>query len=188
METNVVINNVSNLSKQRNLFLCLTIMLAISSVLLSLKLLNSDEKIILTPGLNQEVFISNSGVSQSYLEEVTMMYLPLLLDLTPETFDYKASTIMKYVSHSNSNYMQQLQKYFADAKDQYRKFSLSTSFAVKNLEVNAKEMQVIANGTLVSRYGQEGYNSMAASYQISYEWIGGYLRLKEFSKLQEVKK
>ena len=188
METNIVTHNVISLSRQRNLFLCLTIMLSASMVCLSFRLLQSDEKIILTPGINQEVLISNSGVSKSYLEEVTMMYLPLLLDLSPETVDYKSNTIMKYISSSSSQYMKNLQQYFASAKEEYNKFSLSTYFAVKNLEVSAREMQVIANGTLVSRYGQEGYNSMTASYQISYEWIGGYLRLKEFVKLEEARK
>lgn len=188
MEKEIALLGIRDLSKQRNLFLILTIMLGASCCFLSFKILQSEERVILTPSLSQEVWVSNSGVSKSYLEETTLMYLPLLLDLSSEVIGYKAGVIFKYVSQSDPNYMQKLQQYFSSAKEQYSQFDLSTYFSVKNLEVDSKNLSVIANGTLASRYGQEGYAASPASYLVSYEWVGGHLRLKEFVKLEEQKK
>jgi hypothetical protein len=41
------------------------------------------------PGLTQEVWTSDAGVSRSYLEETTAMFLPLLLDLNADSIDWK---------------------------------------------------------------------------------------------------
>lgn len=188
MEKEIALHGIRDLSRQRNLFLLLTIVLSISCASLSLKILSSEEKVILTPGLRQKIWVSGGGVSKAYLEESTLMYLPLLLDLSKEVIDYKANIILKYVSQSDPKYLQALQQYFAGAKEQYDRFDLATYFSVKNMEVDPKALKVIANGVLTSKYGQEGYENTQARYQVTYEYVSGDLRLKEFVKLEEQKK
>jgi len=144
-----------------------------------------DEKIILVPGIAQEVWTKNGGVSKGYLEETSLMYLPLLLDLNPEIIDYNAGAIFKYISQSEDKYMKKIQSYFADCKEKYKKFGLSTYFATKNLEVDSKNLIVIANGSLASRFGDRGFETRLASYQLSFEWVGGRLRLKEFIRIKD---
>lgn len=187
MEKIVAIGNIEKVARQRNLFLTLTILLCFSSLGLSIKLLTNNEKIILTPSLSQEVWISETSVSKGYLEETSLMYLGLLLDLNPEIIDYKASVIFKYISQSNPAYMKNIQNYFASSKEKYKKFTLSTYFSIKNLEVDSKSLQVTANGILTSRFGDKGFEVNPASYLLSYEWAGRQLRLKEFVKVKGVK-
>lgn len=184
MEKTVVVANIESLSRQRNLFLILTILLAVTGMMLSLKLITSDQKTILVPGISQEIWTKEAGVSKGYLEETTLMYLPLLLDLNPEVISYKAGVIFKYVSQSNSLYMKKIQSYFAVAKEKYQKFALSTYFSAKNLQVDTAKLTVIANGILTSRFGEQGFEVIPASYLLSYEWLGGRLRLKEFKLLK----
>lgn len=183
MDKLVALNNIEQVARQRNLFLILTILLAISCAGLTAKLLTEDKKVILVPGLMQEVWLQSGRVSESYLAESSLMYLPLLLDLNHEIVDYNASIICKYVSQSEPIYMKKMQEYFADAKQQYKQFGLSTYFAVKNLEVDSKNLTVIANGILTSKFGDRGLESISISYKIIYEWLSGRLRLKEFSKV-----
>jgi len=187
LEKELAIHNMEYLSRQRNLFLILTLTLSLIGAGLTLKLVTSDERVILVPGLSQEVWTNSGGVSKGYLEETTLMYLPLLLDLSSEVINHKAGLIFKYISQDRPEYMKKIQEYFADAKEKYGKFSLSTYFSVKNLEVDSKGLIVIANGTLSCRYGERGFESMPASYRLSYEWIGGRLRLKEFLKIKSDK-
>lgn len=182
MEKVVALTNLESISRQRNLFLGLTLILAVSLVLVSIRLVTLDEKTILVPGLNQEVWAKEGGVSAGYLEETTLMHLPLLLDLNSEIIDHKAAVIFKYVSQSDPAYMKKVQEYFAEAAKKYRQFSLSTYFAVKNLEVDAKKLAVKANGVLTSRYGEEGFETTKISYLLQYEWTGGKLRLREFEQ------
>lgn len=185
MEKYVAIGSIEQVAKQRNLFLIFTMLLSITCLGLSVKLLSNREKVILLPGLNQEVWVSNHGVSKGYLEETSLMYLPLLLDLNPEIIDYKAAIIFKYISQSDPTYMQNIQSYFADSKEKYKKFALSTYFSIKNLAVDSKNLQVIAAGMLTSRFGDKGFEVSPACYQLSYEWLGGQLRLKEFARVNE---
>lgn len=185
MEKIIAIGNIEQVARQRNLFLILTLLLCLTALGLSVKLLTNNEKVILMPSLSQEVWISNNGVSKGYLEETSLMYLPLLLDLNPEIIDYKAGIIFKYIAQSDATYMRNIQSYFADSKEKYKKFALSTYFSIKSLEVDSKNLQVIAAGMLTSRFGDKGFEVSPASYQLSYEWAGRQLRLKEFVRIKE---
>ena len=43
---------------------------------------------------------TDKGVSISYLEVTSAMYLPLLLDLTSDSIDWKKELLMNHVSHN----------------------------------------------------------------------------------------
>jgi type IV conjugative transfer system protein TraE len=154
-------------------------------LIVSLKLLSTNERTILIPGLNQEAWASDKGVSSSYLEETTVMYLPLLLDLDSTSIDWKRDRIMTYVSNSNELNLKLLTEYFARVKEQYNQFSLSTHFALKKLVTNPEKLKVKAYGQLVSRFGDRGFESEIAAYSLSYEWVAGRLLIKEFTKLSK---
>lgn len=177
------IKDIENIARQRNVFMALSILSIALCILTSVKLVTSQERVILVPGLNQEVWASNDGVSASYLEEVTAMYLPLLLDLDYTSIDWKKERLLSHVSQSDSAYTLTLIDYFARVKEQYNQFSLSTHFAVKKLETNPKQLTVKATGQLISRFGEKGFESSEAIYGLSFQWLGGKLLLKEFVKL-----
>lgn len=179
------IKNIETVARQRNIFMFLCMLSMCVCLVLGIKILSNQERIILVPGLNQEVWASNDGVSSSYLEEAAAMYLPLLLDLDYTSIDWKKERLLSHVSQSDDAYMRELTDYFARTKDKYRQFSLSTHFAIKKLETNQKELTVKAHGTLISRFGEKGFETVPAIYGLSFEWIGGKLLLQEFVKLSE---
>ena len=59
MNLQVAMQGGDRITKQRNLFLVLTIALSITSGALSLKILAQEERIIMVPPLSSEVMISN---------------------------------------------------------------------------------------------------------------------------------
>lgn len=185
MNIQIALSSVEKLVKQRNLFLLLTISLAIISSCLSLKLVSQEERIIILPPISSEVMISNKRVSSSYLEQMTLVFLNNLLDLSTADILYKRDMILKYTSHSDAGFVKELTEYFASNASKYKDFDLVTYFTVKNMEIKEQENSVIANGILTSRYGKRGYETKAASYYLSYEYSGGYLRLKEFKQVVE---
>ena len=71
MNKDIFITTSYALAKQRNLFMALSVVAIFICFLLSLKLIATKEKIILVPGLKQEVWTRSDGVSRSYIEEVT---------------------------------------------------------------------------------------------------------------------
>lgn len=186
MNKQVYVGNIDNLTRQRNVFLALAIIAISSCLLLSLRLITTHDRVILVPGLQQEVWTNDEGVSSSYLEEVSSMYLPMLLDLDSGSIDWKRDHLMRYISHSDERYMKELSGYFAAVKAKYQQFSLSTHFAVKKFEVNSKELRVKAIGQLTSRFGERGIESLPATYGLGFEWVNGKLLLTEFVKLPDI--
>lgn len=183
MNKEIMTLNIETVARQRNLFLALSLMAVFSCTLLAIKLISSEEKIILVPGLNQEVWTNKDGVSASYLEEVSSMYIPFLLDLDSGCIDWKKDKLFQHVSRSDVRYMKELANYFALAKKQYSQFSLSTHFAVKSFVVNQKALTVEAHGQLSSHFGKRGVTSVPAIYRMHFEWVSGKLLLTEFVKL-----
>jgi type IV conjugative transfer system protein TraE len=168
------------ITKQRNLFLMLTILLAIISCALSIKILAQEERIIMVPPLTSEIMISNRKVSSSYLEQMSMVFLNSLLDLSATDVLHKRDIILKYTSNSDLSFSKKINEYFADAAEKYKNFDLVTYFTIKNMEIDEGSGEVIAHGILTSRYGKHGFESVPTSYRLSFEFSGGYLRLKEF--------
>ena len=188
MNISVAVKGGERIIKQRNLFLALTIALTFSSLALSLKIITMEERIIMVPPLTSEIVISNKRVSGGYLEQMSMVFLNSLLDLSGADVLHKRDIILKYTSNSNSGFAKKINEYFADAATKYKNFDLVTYFTVKNMEIDEAENAVIAHGILTSRYGKHGFEQIPTSYRLSFEFGGGYLRLKEFNRIVEEKK
>lgn len=184
MEKKEAIANTTMLARQRNLFLLLTVMLSASGVGLTVKILMMKERTVMVPGLNQQVWVTGEGVSASYLDEMTRMYLPLFLDLNHEDIEYKARDVMKYVSQSDPSYLGAIQKYFAEKKEEYKKYRLWTAFKPRDFEIDSKGLTVRVTGSLHDMFGARGnVVTNSTSYIISYEWIGGKLYIKQFMRI-----
>lgn len=187
MEIDILANKVERITKQRDLFFLLTLVLTASVFLLSLRLATFDQKIVMVPGINREMAVSGSEVSGSYLEETAFLFLSHLLDITASSAGHRRQLVLKYTSYSKPSYSKAINDYFARVEDQYKQFDLSTHFTVKNMRVNSERLEVIADGILTSWYGKRGQDSQELSYKISFEYSGGFLRLKEFVNLSDEK-
>jgi type IV conjugative transfer system protein TraE len=185
MKATVIKGSIERVARQRNLFLALTLMLASSLVLMSLRLSLADQKIVLVPGISAEMSVSNKGVSGSYLEQMAMVFLSELLDISPADIKHKRDLVLKYTSRSDVKYSEKINEYFAKAEEDYTRFDLATHFTVKNLQVSQEELEVIANGVLTSWYGKKGHESKEVSYKIGFDYSGGQLRLKEFGRIKD---
>jgi len=183
MNLQISMQGGDRIHKQRNLFLVLTILLGITSASLSLKILTQEERIIMVPPLSSEIMVSNRKVSSGYLEQMSMVFLNSLLDLSAVDILHKRDMILKYTSNSSLSFSKKINEYFADSLDKYKNFDLVTYFTVKNMEINENSGEVIAHGILTSRYGKHGFESIPTSYHLSFEFSGGYLRLKEFNQV-----
>jgi len=187
MNLRVAMQGVDRITRQRNLFLVLTVALSITSSALSLKIVLQEERIIMVPPLSNDVTISNRKVSSGYLEQMTMVFLNSLLDLSASDVLHKRDMILKYTSNSDPSFSKKINEYFADSLEKYKNFDLVTYFTVKNMEIDEAKGEVIARGILTSRYGKHGFESNPTSYRLSFEFSGGYLRLKEFNRIVEDK-
>jgi type IV conjugative transfer system protein TraE len=188
MELISAVRIAEKVTKQRNLLLLLTIMLSITSMSLAIKILTQEERIVMVPGLASSISISSNKVSASYLEQMSFVFLSCLLDLTANDITHKRDLILKYTSHSDEKFSKRINEYFAEAMKKYQKFDLATFYTAKEMIVDEKKQEVIVHGLLTSRYGREGFDAIKQSYKLSYELVGGILRLKEFGAIKDEQK
>lgn len=166
--------------RQRNLFLSLLLITIISNLLLVIKISSVEERIIMVPGISQEMSVTDGRVSSGYLEESAMLFLSALLDLTPDTVEHKRNMVLKYTSSVDPKYLKQIKNYFASSESEHKRFKLSTYFTPKSIQLNEKKLRVLASGMLISSFGKKGYEQREAHYLLSFELVGGHLKLKEF--------
>lgn len=170
--------------RQRNFFAGCLALAVLANFLLVSKLASTSEKIIMVPGITKELMVEGDSVSGSYLQETALLFTSALLDLTPTTAEAKRDIILKHVSKRSSGAMKSLQEYLARAVDEHKKFQLSTFFAPKKLHVDSKNLQVIVDGILTSTFGKRGFEEREVRYKLSFDYVGGYLQLKEFLELK----
>ena len=129
------------------------------------------------------MIIEGGKVSQSYLEESAVLYASCLLDLTTDTIPAKRTMILKHASLRSKKNIKALQEYFAIKEEEHKKFGLMTFFAPKKLQVDTKTLQVIIEGRLTSTFGKKGIEEENVKYLMSFDFVGGFLKIKEFSRL-----
>ena len=184
MEIKFAALRYEKVTQQRNFFVVGVIILAISNFLLCLKIFLKEEKIIMVPGITREMSIIEGKVSNSYLEESSLLFLSTLLDLTPDTVKHKRDIILKYISGTSQKELQEIKDYFSKAETEHIKFTMSTYFTPIKLDLFTRELKVIAEGKLTSNFGKKGYESRDAKYYLSFELVAGHLKLKEFYEIE----
>jgi type IV conjugative transfer system protein TraE len=174
------------ITRQRNFFAGCLALVIIANFLLSVKLGSTSEKTIMVPGITRELMVEKASVSSSYLEETALLFLSSLLDLTPTTVEAKKDMVFRHVSKRSSTSMKHLQEYFAESIKNHQKFQLSTFFAPKKLNVDSAKLLVTAVGVLTSVFGKRGFEEQEKHYKLSFDYVGGFLQLKEFIELRSV--
>ena len=177
------LRNIS-IIRQRNFFAGCTLLAVISNFLLVAKISSTTERIIMVPGITKDLAVEGSIVSQSYLEETALLFASALLDLTADTIDAKKNIILKHASTRSEQSLKSLQSYFASREDEHKKFGLSTFFAPKQIQVDAKNLQVVIEGLLTSTFGKRGFEQNNVKYLLSFDYVGGHLKLKEFTQVK----
>lgn len=179
-------DRVQNMSiiRQRNFFAGCTLLIVIANFLLVVKIASTTERIIMVPGITKDLVVEGSMVSQSYLEETALLFASALLDLTADTISLKKNIILKHASTGSEQSLKSLQNYFASKEDEHKKFGLSTFFAPKQMQVNSKNLQVVIEGLLTSTFGKRGFEQNNVKYLLSFDYVGGHLKLKEFTQFK----
>jgi type IV conjugative transfer system protein TraE len=174
----------TSIMRQRNFFAGCMALAVIANFLLVAKISSTTERIVMVPGITKDLVVEGSIVSQSYLEETALLFASALLDLTADTIDAKKNIILKHASTRSEQSLKSLQSYFASREEEHKKFGLATFFAAKQMQVDTKNLQVVIDGLLTSTFGRRGFEQNNVKYLLSFDYIGGHLKLKEFTQIK----
>lgn len=183
MEISILANKQQNLLLQRNLLAVIGGILLLSNLLLGIHILTSERQVYIVPAhLGKDVIVSNKRLSSSYLEEMSIFYLNLLLGLNEANIDYNKDIILRHIHPSFYNH---ISNFLEQEKKRYQDYRLSTYFKLTKLIVDDKNLSVLAEGILTSYYSNNSKSIDKITYRIEYDYSGGVLTIKNFVSVKE---
>lgn len=184
MEISVSANKQKSLLLQRNILAGLSGVTLLGNLILAVCVFTQERQTYVIPAhFNKEMLLSNKRLSVSYLEEMSVFYLDLLLGLNQGNFSYNSSLILRHIHPSFYNHISQ---FLEDEKKRYQEYRLSTHFKLTKLDIDDENLIAEASGVLISYYGNSGKSSDQVKYRIEYDYSAGVLTIKNFTIVKDV--
>lgn len=183
MEISILANKQKNLLLQRNILTIVGGIMLLSNVLLGIHILGSERQVYIVPAhLSKDVVLSNKRLSSSYLEEMSIFYLNLLLGLNESNIDYNKDLVLR---HIHPNFYHHISNFLEKEKKRYQDYRLSTYFKLTKLIVDDENLSALAEGILTSYFGNSSKGTDKVTYKIEYDYSGGVLTIKNFVNVKE---
>ena len=184
MEISILAGTQQNLLLQRNILAGVCALTLLGNIMLaSCILMNERQTYIIPAHFNKEMLLSNKRLSTSYLEEMSVFYLDLLLGLNEDNIGYNSSLVLR---HIHPSFYHKISKFLAEEAKRYKEYRLSTHFKLTKLEVDDKNLVAEASGVLTSYFGNSGKSSDSVRYKLEYDYSAGVLTIKSFSIIQDL--
>jgi conjugal transfer pilus assembly protein TraE len=183
MEISILANKQQNLLLQRNILAGICLLTLLGNIILASCVLSNERQTYIIPAhFNKEMLLSNKRLSVSYLEEMSVFYLELLLGLNEGNIDYKSSLVLRSIHPS---FYKQISQFLEEEKKRYKEYRLSTYFKLTKLNIDDKNLIAEASGVLISYYGNSGKSHDQVSYRVEYDYSAGVLTIKNFTIIKD---
>ncbi len=184
MEISILADKQKNLLLQRNILTGVCAITLLGNVILATYVFTQERQTYIIPAhFNNEMLLSNKRLSISYLEEMSVFYLDLLLGLNEGNISYNTSLVLRHIHPSFYN---QISNFLNEEKNRYKAYRLSTHFKLTKLDIDDKNLVAEATGVLISYFGTTGKSNDLVRYRIEYDYSGGVLTIKNFTIIKDV--
>ena len=175
--------NIEILVKQRNGFLVIALGLLIGNIMMGSLLFNKKERVIIVPAyLKQSFWNEGSLVSHSYIEEMSIFFVSLMLNTTPDSHKYRRDVILRYVSPDGYH---ALEKQLISDEERMSKDTVTSQFSPKDIKVNGERLESIVTGTLIRYVAGERVGQTKEVYRLKFGYSGGVFMLNSFESVME---
>jgi type IV conjugative transfer system protein TraE len=178
----IKLNERLKLHRKRLLIVCG--LMLVSNVLLCKLLFRQDTNVILVPThINKDITLTTgSAYSSDYLELITRDYIGLILNLTPENYEYAQEAILKN-THPSSHGV--IKHELGELAEDIKKRSVAINFRTTDMVVDLRRLQVDVRGSLETKVGLKTVSKELRKYRIVYDYMGSKLTLKEFYEVKD---
>jgi conjugal transfer pilus assembly protein TraE len=183
MNINEQIKANRNLLKHRNLLVIILVVMLISNTLLAFYLFKVDSKIIVIPSqVRKEFYLTESKVSNEYLELMTRDFTNLILNLTAENYEYVKTSVLK---HTKPDYYEKIKHELDGLATDIKLRNVTTTFFIKEIILDTETLTSEVKGVLDTRIGLTTVSSVNKVYKIVFDYSLSYLSLKEFYEVED---
>jgi conjugal transfer pilus assembly protein TraE len=176
MKADFLHHNIIKFISQRNAWIGISSLMAMSTIILSTALFLKNERTILVPPhITKTLWVEGGTVSKEYLEEMGIYMSKLLLDLSPTSFAYNHETLLKYATPEAYG---ALKKQLMDDGEKYTKLQLSTHFKPTEVTANPSKFQVEVKGNLTSYVAGKEVRASLETVSLQFSLRGAGLLLE----------
>lgn len=153
---------------QRNIAVCVGMILLISNLFLVIALFFSDKEIVLVPNsLEKESSLTKGKMSSQYMEALTRDVVNVMLNITPSNTEYAAKSILKITHPAFYGQLKfELQKRAEDVINR----KISTHFFPQSITIGEDQVSVYVVGKLSTYLGKENVGEEEKTYVITYDY------------------
>lgn len=167
------------LYKQRNILLIICAMMITSNILLGIIAISKNDKTIIIPALKEEIsVIGVNNFSESYIEQMSLFFINMLLDLTPANIEYKSQILLRHV---DSEYYHSFVEHYKKEMQKYKKYKLATKFDITAIKIVKGGKEVEVRGILSSSFGKGSESQKPVAYIIGFTKSHGKLLITSFN-------
>lgn len=172
-------HQATTLWQQRNIFVLITGVLLVITLLLSTFLFFRSERVmVVPPEIKRPLWSETSRASQAYLEEMALFIAHLVLDNSPDRAAYQRSLLMKYVASSSYG---SIRRQLLEQAQLFQKNTVATSYRPLDVTVFPKKKRVVIKGKLLSYVGDKKVSETEEIFDIQFEIHHGRLFITSFS-------
>lgn len=154
------------------------------SALLVLNLLGNERTVLVPPSISQPFSLGGNTASNAYLEQMGSFIAWLVLDVTPDSIDWKKDTLLTYVEPDLHGALKARQDVEAD---RLKRLNASTYFAPQQLVPDEARQHVVISGRLRTLINGLETASEHRTYRVRFHFIGGRLQLKAFEEVNDAR-
>jgi conjugal transfer pilus assembly protein TraE len=185
MRTGFYKSELAKLIEQRNGYMVLAAGLIVLSIILGLLVfhLAGREKVIIAPPvLNKSFWVTNSEVSEEYLSEMSLFFVYMRLNVTPDNSQYQHEVLLRF---ADPKYHGSFKSQLVSERDYLGEEHLTTAFYPTKVSVDTKRLKVVITGELHTTVVNEPLTSQTAVYEVLYNYNHGRLLIKSFVEVNK---
>lgn len=170
--------------KRRNAYLAIACGSLLLNILLGMgmfSMIGRERVIIVPPKISQSFWISKSKVSPEYLSEMSHFFATLRFNITPSIVESQRDILLRYVA---PEYYELLKMQLIKEGQEMAKNHITTAFYPVDIKVNAKHLEVLIIGDLVSTIGSNQLPAKRITYKIIYGYNNHRLLVKQFIEVK----
>lgn len=171
--------------KQKDLALWICGGLVVANLILSTKVVNTEERWVLIPYNNTELRIpmTTSRYADDYYIGWGSYIVNTLLCVNPESFEWKAKEILNITTHKHSTLKEKL----AQEAEKVKSEQISTVFYPKRFKVNQQQKTIKITGQHITYFGKKS-TPVETEKTFRLTWVSsshGLVLLKEFEEVKD---
>ena len=174
---------IGKMKRQRNISLVFGVGMLLANVFLSIGVLHKTERVILVPPeINKTFWVSNKGIDETYLTEMSLFWSNILLNSVRGAGDFRTKIILDYVDPS---FHGDLTKRLIAQEKYMSENDITTSFYPKEVKADVRGKKVILTGVLKNFISGDEMKKEIVSYELSFVNKGFRYLLNGFETLGE---